>query len=209
VAEALRKNQALRTLSIEANDGRDEGAKSLSSTLGANTCLTNLVLDTNNISAPGATSLSQALERNKTLGSLSLQGNPLGSDGGCEFARVLGEHNSTLQKLNMGSTDLDPRAFEAMAKALRGPVCGLRLLGLSRNKPDDRSALQLIHALSRNANLEELELAKCGLTAEGVAQIVQAAMSSSRLKRLDTLHNQGGASPQLMAERLADVTRNR
>jgi hypothetical protein len=84
IAEALRKNRTLATLSLGANRIRAAGAAAFSDTLilrGRDGTLRNLDLCSNQIGDEGASYLSEALSRDASLTQLDLARNAIADEG--------------------------------------------------------------------------------------------------------------------------------
>ena len=70
LAEALRVNCTLRTLTLQFNNIGERGARAVARALASNATLTALCLYGNRVRDAGATALAEALRVNKTLGSV-------------------------------------------------------------------------------------------------------------------------------------------
>ena len=78
LAEALKRNKSLRSVSLYRCTIGDEGAAHLSEAIRLNTTLESLSLFNNDIGDEGGQRLVNALERNDTLQKLELRCNPIG-----------------------------------------------------------------------------------------------------------------------------------
>eukprot|EP00984_Skeletonema_dohrnii_P008654 scaffold3211_cov91-Skeletonema_dohrnii-CCMP3373.AAC.7 len=81
LAEALKENTTLTTLTLGWNGIDKEGAIALAEALKENTTLTALKLENNFIDNEGAIALAEALKENTTLTSLNLEYNEIGDEG--------------------------------------------------------------------------------------------------------------------------------
>jgi len=81
IADALKVNQRLKTMSLIGNIIGDDGAKFIADTLKDNHCLKMLLLSNNSICDDGAKMIADAMKVNHSLRTLVLSDNKISSDG--------------------------------------------------------------------------------------------------------------------------------
>jgi NLR family CARD domain-containing protein 3 len=94
LAEALRENEALNELNLQANQIGDEGALALAEMLEHNPALSILNIEQNAVSDVGGGALLAVLQSNTSaLETLHLSGNPISSDMLALVQRTTEQHN--------------------------------------------------------------------------------------------------------------------
>ena len=127
LAEALKCNQTLISLTLEshyfAGGGiKSEGASALAEALKSNRMLTHLNLEENKIGQEGAEALANALESNNMLTYLNLHSNKIGDVGAKKLAEAL-KYNRSLTELNLDANSMGERGISQLAEALRENKC--------------------------------------------------------------------------------------
>ena len=117
LAEVLKANTELTSLSLRHNSMSDDGVRALADALKINTALTVLLLGFNSIGNEGAKALAGALEVNSALTLLDLDSNAIGAEGASALADAL-KANSALVLLTLGSNPLDGDSRRAVELVL-------------------------------------------------------------------------------------------
>ena len=89
LAETLRQNSTITSVSLVGNNIGDEGAIALAETLRQNSTITDVDLRSNNIGDEGVTALAKALRQNSTIIDLDLSSNNIGDEGATALAKAL------------------------------------------------------------------------------------------------------------------------
>ena len=140
----------LHTLNLHDCQIKPDGAKALADALRDNVVLKKILLTANMIKDKGAIALGGALKNNKTLKELELKFCDIGPEGGKALASALSE----------GSAGRSERVLES-------------------NMTKDEGAIALGEALKSNKTLEELDLFKCSIGAEGAKALASALSEGS------------------------------
>ncbi|XP_069757801.1 NLR family CARD domain-containing protein 3-like isoform X4 [Narcine bancroftii] len=150
----------VKTLSLEGNMLKDEGAELIANALKIETCkIETLRLKHNSIGEKGAAQIAEALKTNSRLEVLGLRANVVEAKGAKLLAEAL-EINSTL-----------------------------RVLGLQCNKIGDQGAMYMAQAIERNRSLVELRLGGNEITDKGSDYFRRALEVNSTLEELWILVN--------------------
>ena len=118
LADALRVNHRLTSLSLALNPLGPEGARAIASALKHNRGLTMLDLGECSIGEVGAAALGRALRGNTVLRSLKLHGNAIGSRGAASIAAALEINPTALRELNMRMNQVDAAAATTLLEAV-------------------------------------------------------------------------------------------
>ena len=108
----------LGLLELSCVDGSDAGLEQLAERLRVNATLTTLTLGCTAILAPGAKVLAESLCVNKTLTSLDLAFNRVGKEGAAQLAACL-RVNTTLRSLNLHYNGIGDAGAKRLAQCLR------------------------------------------------------------------------------------------
>jgi hypothetical protein len=164
LAEVLKANTELTSLSLRHNSMSDDGVRALADALKINTALTVLLLGFNSIGNEGAKALAGALEVNSALTLLDLDSNAIGAEGASAL-----KANSALVLLTLGSNPLDGdsrravelvlavRPEERMQRYAGGSARGMASLHdevRRRSMLDDDAAGADVAGANANARLE-------------------------------------------------------
>ena len=168
LAEVLKANTELTSLSLRHDSMSDDGVRALADALKINTALTVLLLGFNSIGNEGAKALAGALEVNSALTLLDLDSNAIGAEGASALADAL-KANSALVLLTLGSNPLDGdsrravelvlavRPEERMQRYAGGSARGMASLHdevRRRSMLDDDAAGADVAGANANARLE-------------------------------------------------------
>ncbi|KAF9990533.1 hypothetical protein BGZ75_001406 [Mortierella antarctica] len=215
LAEVLKTNSTLSTLTLQNNSIGDDGAKALGEALKTNSTLTTLDLNNNSIGDDGAKMLGEALKTNSTLVTLDLRGNLIWWEGFLEFLELL-KTNSTLTMLDLTENKIAGNVANALAEScktnstlatldLRYSSIGydgakalsealktnstLTTLGLLYNSIGDDGAKALGEALRTNSTLTTLYLSNNSIGDHGAKALGEALKTNSTLTTLDLRSN--------------------
>ena len=204
LAQALRVNTSVKTLTLSSNHLQDKGAMALAEMLGrygsgmVNTTLEHIDLSNGRIGPAGAQCLAQALHINTSVKTLKLSGNTLHNEGVMALAEVLGAvNNTTLEHVNLNYCGINPRGAKHLAQALRvnNSVKTLKLIG---NRLGNNGANALAEMLGEygsmssrtvNSTLEHIDLSKCRIGTEGARQLALALCVNTSVKTLKLIGN--------------------
>ncbi|KAF9963988.1 hypothetical protein BGZ70_007073 [Mortierella alpina] len=182
LAEALKTNSTLTTLSLRDNSIGDEGTKALAETLRTYATLTTLNLNNNSIGEGGAKALAEALKVNSTLTTLNLNNNPTGEDGAKALAEAL-KVNSTLTTLNLNKNSIGDEGAKVLAEALV-PNSTLVTLYLRGNSIWLKGLLAFLELLKTKSALTSLDLMANKMGSEIAAAMAEAFNINSGLSTL-------------------------
>lgn len=133
--------------------------------------LTSMDLDDGALDRRGLERLAAALGRHGRLAELDLSRNVVGAKGAGYLAAAL-RQNRSLRVLILRAAQIGPVGAGRLAEALGELGCPLRELSLCGNKKvGDEGAGLLAASLAKNATLEVLDLAGCGVTARGAVAL--------------------------------------
>nr|XP_058955915.1 nucleotide-binding oligomerization domain-containing protein 2-like [Pocillopora verrucosa] len=141
LGECLKYNKSLTTLDLGENNFGDDGAAALGECLKYNKSLTTLDLSDNRIGDDGATALGECLKYNKSLTTLDLSDNRIGDDGAAALAECL-KYNKSLTTLDLSDNEIGDDGAAALGECLKYNK-SLTKLDLRHNKIGDDSAAAL------------------------------------------------------------------
>lgn len=114
IADLLKVNKHIRSISLEWNQISSAGAVSLASALESNSTLTSLDLRNNGITDEGAIALATCLEQHNTsIKSLDIRWNQITDKGGLTFQHCLLERQPTLF-LQIGGNSITPAGMQTI-----------------------------------------------------------------------------------------------
>ena len=182
---------ALRTLTLDENSLRAEGAAHLGEALQGNTSLTELHLRANRLDGAAARHLGRGLRQNATLLSLDLSSNSLGPEGAGHLAAALKDAwpltSLDLSDNMLTSEGRDRSGLRKLCDAL--PHCKLATLRLRSNELGLQGAELLKEGLSVSRTMTAVDLQSNQIGAEGAALLAEAATSNVRLAQIDLRGN--------------------
>ena len=178
LADALKTNTALTTLTLHGNDIGDPGTKSLADALRENTTLTTIYLYSNSIGVSGAAILADALKKNTALTTLDLYDNNIADAGAKSLADALRE-NTTLESLRLYRNNINNPGAGSLADALKTNTA-LTTLDLDKNNIGDDGAGSLADALRENTTLESLYLGNNNIGDAGAKSFADALETCNR-----------------------------
>ncbi|KAG0052970.1 hypothetical protein BGZ83_001846 [Gryganskiella cystojenkinii] len=205
LAEALKTDTSLISLSLEHNLIKDNGAQALGEALKTNTTLTFLSLRDNWIGCSGFHALAEALKINSSLTSLVLENTSMAVTG----AHALGEAlktNTTLTYLNLRSNSIGDSGCQALGEALKINTT-LVSLDLGGNAIGDSGAQALGNALKTNKSLTTLVLWAESIKSSGAQALGEALKTNTTLTSLSLMGNPiGGSGFHALRETLKNNT---
>ena len=181
-----------------------------------------LYLSSTNLDRRGCDLLAEGVQRMPCLESLDLSGN-LGIGCGGAVQLVSSLHSSKLRVLRMDGTGISDPDFDCLARYYIHSTTSLEVLGIGWNKISVESIDSLCRALSANSSMrildmngchlttshcvclgqllrhpihcqiERLNLGGCGLTSDGVGEVVSGLSDNHSLRELDLSWNQIGS----------------
>jgi Ran GTPase-activating protein (RanGAP) involved in mRNA processing and transport len=180
LADALKMNTTLTTLDISSNyEIGDAGAAALAEALTHNTSLTELWISNNNIGLEGATALSEALKYNTGLKTLFINFNNIGDAGAEALAEAL-TRNTSLKTLNINNNNIGDAGAIALAEGLKDNK-GLKSLYINNNNIGDIGATSLADALTHNKSLTELSISYNKIGSVGATALAEALKINATL----------------------------
>ncbi|XP_061256984.1 NLR family CARD domain-containing protein 3 isoform X3 [Bos javanicus] len=187
LADALKINRTLASLSLQSNRIRDDGARSMAEALATNRTLSVLQFSSNSIGDGGAKALAEALMVNQGLKSLDLQSNSISDPG---VAALMGAlcTNQTLLSLNLRENSISPEGAQDLARALRTNST-LKSLDLTANLLHDQGAQAVAEAVRENRTLTSLHLQWNFIQAGAAKALGQALQLNTSLTSLDLQEN--------------------
>ena len=180
-----------------------------------------LNLSYNNLDRKGSELLAEGVQRMPCLETLDLRGNEgIGCGGAVQLVSSL--HSSKLRELRMYRTGISDPDFDCLARYIHSTT-SLEELGIGGNEISVESIDSLCRALSANSSMrilemdlchlttshcvclgqllrhpihcqiERLDLGECGLTSDGVGEVVSGLSDNHSLRELDLIGNQIGS----------------
>ena len=190
LAECLKYNASLETLSLDGNGIGDDGADALGECLKYNKSLTTLDLSDNEIGGNGAAALGECLKYNKSLTTLDLSDNEIDDDGAAALGECL-KYNKSLTMLNLKFTIRGDDGAAALGECLKYKK-SLTTLDLSDNKIGDDGAAALGECLKYNKSLTTLDLSYNEIGDDGTAALGECLKYNKSLTTLDLSYNEIG-----------------
>jgi Leucine Rich repeat len=182
-AALLNPNLALRSLSLNQCELRDEGATAIAECLNVTVqTITELCLENNGITDVGVEALAAARHTNETLEVLNLFRNDINNRGAAALSRVV-DRNARLRCLKLGRNQIGDDGTTAIAAALNTQTA-LRVLDLSGNCITKRGAFAMSEAILRNTGLAELCMQNNRLRPEGRAAFYAKIPYNRSLRKL-------------------------
>eukprot|EP00697_Spironema_sp_BW2_P001119 gnl/Spiro4/11520_TR6082_c0_g1_i1.p1 gnl/Spiro4/11520_TR6082_c0_g1~~gnl/Spiro4/11520_TR6082_c0_g1_i1.p1 ORF type:complete len:543 (-),score=110.41 gnl/Spiro4/11520_TR6082_c0_g1_i1:146-1774(-) len=168
----------LRTLLLDQNGIRDEGAASLAHALAAQSSVTALSLADNGVETSGAMACGHLLMHSTSLVSLSLAGNAIGDAGIAALAHAL-TCNSSLRCMHLAETAAGNGALQSLADALRTNT-SLSFMSLSENEYiSDPGIEALFVGMKENRSLKTLLLDATSVSRAGAWSAAQILLDSN------------------------------
>ncbi|XP_072329718.1 leucine-rich repeat-containing protein 34 isoform X2 [Scyliorhinus torazame] len=182
----LRQNTYITGLDLKYNNITNCGAELFGKMLLESCTVTDLNLMCNDIGRNGAEWLAKGLQLNRSLKTLRMNGNKIGDAGGMHFATML-QLNKTLESLDLGDCDLEIQSLIAFATVLNN---NKTLKALDVGRPilysiQEEAIVHLAYMLHVNQTLQELHLAKMGMTNFGVERLCEKLVQNQGLRLLD------------------------
>ena len=189
------------------------GINALAEVLKVSSSLKSLDLNGNSIRDEGAVAIAQAAQCNDKLESLGLGRNGIRFAGAIEVAKYI-RFSSALQNLDLSSNNLTNWGTDSLklgitiAEALK-VSSDLKNLDMSFNNLNEDAALSIVRAARHQDKVEVLGLAMCRIGSAGAAVLADYISFSSALKNLDLTYNrgiEGESARQLAAAALESKT---
>ncbi len=181
LGDALRLNQCLRKLDLEAAMSGDEDLKYIVSALEFNSVLKELRLASNHCTNAIVPSIRKALLVNDTLTDFDISYNDLGSDGAACFAEIL-KQKTVLKELCLSETNIGVGGLGAIVKAL----CmnqSLQGINVGSNQLSDHCAPLIRNVLKTNATLKRLNIGFNMFSSDGFRIILDGVLHNRSLQR--------------------------
>lgn len=154
LAEVLKKNTSVTSLSLHNNNARPEGVRAICEAIKENRSVTLVDLSGNSLEVTALAELLRDSEVNVRL--LYLRGNSIDSRGASLIFEAL-KCNRTLTVVDLSDNKLDGQCALALSDMLSSNKTLLQL-GLSRNKLGMEGVLKLASGLGFNHTLNHLDL---------------------------------------------------
>lgn len=155
-AQALRRNNVLKSLRLAGAEIRNDGFIAISEALRENRTLEELNMRVNLFDCTAVDHLLTVLEKNTTLVYLSLGGNNLQDDVAHSFARFL-LNNFSLKGLDLTATRITDEGALDLLKSLKTNVA-LEVLHLERGQVSEKVAPKILRLLAVNTTLQLLNV---------------------------------------------------
>jgi len=171
IADALKVNRTVTSLTLSCNDILQLGAESIAEMVKVNTTIQHLDMYGCKLSERGSSAILEALCENSTVSYLEMDRNILATAGELSAAHLIASKTSTLRTLNLSQSRC--RCRELLRSLAKNS--SLRSLDLSYNIMDEESVNLLCAALKTNQTLQKLNLSHCRLNENAAKRILQAA----------------------------------
>jgi hypothetical protein len=183
IADLLRANSSIRSISMNGNELECYGAMHLADALKSNSCkVREIQIEDNGIASAGCIALAAALGTNTSLRDLTLRGNPIGDRGAEELTTML-VSNSSLKVLRVGECCISRNGAVSLLGAL-GENRRLKLFDLSGNKLSSSSLPRMPLVMTPSFTLRELILRFVQLDDLDLMQLSEALLKCLRLETL-------------------------
>mmetsp|Transcript_25195 Transcript_25195/g.46395 ORF Transcript_25195/g.46395 Transcript_25195/m.46395 type:complete len:444 (-) Transcript_25195:190-1521(-) len=199
----LQNNRCIMELDIDGIDLRDaEKMSSLAPFLSNNPSLRDIILSKCNIGPDSISILSNALSYSDTLELLHLGNNRFGDVDLHELVRAL-KRSRKLLWLDFPGCEIGQRGCTSLARLLENHESNLETLNLGDNSIDDDSAIILVDSLVKNTKLKSLHLdGNNGINTSGWSAMLDLVCKRSSINDVmesnHTLYNLGYSSADLM-----------
>ena len=180
IVKALKGISTLRKLYISNNNITDEVADDIAAVISYNTEMEELDVSGNNLQAIGAMKIDKNLWRICTPKTLFVCDN-INIAAKDVAANISG--NAFLQELYICKNDLQSTGGKGIIKALQY-ICSLRKIHFGNNNICDKAANDIAAVISRNNQLEEIEVSGSKLHLSSTIKIMKALQRIHTLKKL-------------------------
>jgi Ran GTPase-activating protein (RanGAP) involved in mRNA processing and transport len=194
IADFLKNNNTLTSLTLTRNSMGDEGAKIIANALRENRTLISLHLDRNRIGDEGIKEIADALKHNPILTSIDLSWNFIGSKGAQAVINA-SQNNGSLTSINLNANNIGYENPQEIVAALSDNHT-LTSLDMGTNNLGDKGTYAIASALENNDTLTELKLYANNIGSEGAEKLANALQHKHTLKVLNlntNLINHNGA----------------
>ncbi|CAE7280729.1 NLRC3, partial [Symbiodinium necroappetens] len=196
IAEALKTNSTLISISLESNRIGVEGCKAIAEALKTNSTLISISLESNDIGVEGCKAICEALKTNSTLASIKLGYNNIGDEGAQAISEAL-KTNSTLISISLESNRIGVKGGKAICEALKFNST-LTSINLKGNRIGKGAVKAICEVLKTNSTLTSINLAVCYIGDEGAEAIAETLKSNSTLTSISLQGND--ISDEVLAE---------
>lgn len=157
---ALSEFNSLKEFEYSGNEGvegaiDDDKARALVRALAGHSSLGRLILSENNIR--GCDALATLLHSHR-LALLDLRENQIDNDGAVVLAAGIMGSNTLNDLILEYNPNITETGWQAIFAALQSPSCRMTQLSLKHNTINDAAALSLLHALTGNGHLKNLDI---------------------------------------------------
>lgn len=175
-------------------------AIALANLLRANETLTSLSIRGSDIKSGGALALIEALEKNRTLKELDISYNELDDEVALAIAKMLDGKDSSLSKLKIIDCKFERQGIAAIARALAKNTTPHHLEFAFNDDFDlddiahfgDHGAIAFAEALEENKTLRSLNIHSCGIKNAGTLSLAAALGKNNSLEELYLTDNELG-----------------
>ena len=183
IFERLKSVVYLRKLNISSNEITIKAAHSIATVLCLNSKLEELDLSNNIMQTPGTIIIFKSLRHLTNLRKIYISDNKITDEAADDIAVVLSQ-NIKLEELDISCNHLQA---SGTMKICRSNLRNLTSFKISHNCIVASAAIHITTFLSRNANLEKLDLSHNNLQSIGIIKICQ--MKLSKLTTINISHN--------------------
>ena len=151
IAEALKLNTSVTSISLSNNNLGPEGAKHIADALKQNTSVSTIYLDNTNLGPEGAKHIADALKQNTSVSTISLFNTNLGPEGAKHIAEAL-KQNTSVSTIYLDNTNLGPEGAKHIAEALKENA-SVAWISLDNNNLGPEGAKYIAEALKENTSI--------------------------------------------------------
>ena len=169
IAKSLQKISSLTKLYIDHNNITNEAADDIAAAISCNIHLQELNLGSNDLQTSGTIKIAKSLQKISSLTKLYIDHNNITDEAADDIAAAI-FCNQKLQEFDISENKLQKAGATKVLKALKG-INTLRKLYISNNYITDEVADDIAAVISRNTDMELLDISGNNLQAKGAIKI--------------------------------------
>ena len=186
IFQAMKNISNLETINFSHNMITDECVESIAAVLSRNRKLKSLDLSSNYLKYDGCIKIFNVLMNIKCLRKLNISCNQITATAVHNIA--IFSHNSKLEEIDSSNNIMQSAGTITLFKSLRC-ISSLKKLYINGNMITDEAADDIAVVLSKNTNLEVLDISCNYLQAAGAIKIFKAMKNVSNLETINISHN--------------------
>ena len=187
IFEGMKNISNLETINISHNMITDEASEKIGTVLSRNSNLKSLDMSSNYFTSKGLVKCFDCLKNAFYIRKLSINCIVINTEAAHSIAAVL-SHNSKLKELNLSINQLQTSNIVIIFSSLKNAT-NLKKIHINGNMITDEAADNIAVVLSRNAQLEELDISCNNLQTAGIVKIFGSIKDTPTLTRLNFAHN--------------------